>query len=91
MVQKGGFCIRRNGGFIERMPSVLDAAQRSREHCIRCYNGHKDRKPNHIAAIVPTTNARLESGRRIGDWRKGLIVSATGMIAKPTGTAAIAR
>jgi hypothetical protein len=73
------------------MLSMLDTSQRYHECDIGLYSGHKDRKPNHIAAIVPTTNARLESGRRIGDWRKGLIVSATGMIARPTGTAAMAR
>jgi hypothetical protein len=73
------------------MSTVLDTSERYQQHYIGYYSGHKDRKPNHIAAIVPTTNARLESGRRIGDWRKGLIVSATGMIARPTGTAAMAR
>jgi hypothetical protein len=73
------------------MSTVLDTSERYQQRYIRFYSGHKDRKPNHIAAIVPTTNARLESGLRIGDWRKGLIVSATGMIARPTGTAAMAR
>jgi len=39
--------------------------------------------------MVPTTKATLEIGRRIG-LANGLMVSATGIIAKPTGTAAIA-
>jgi hypothetical protein len=76
---------------VRPVPSMLAARLSYSGQCKRHYSGHKDRKPNHIAAIVPTTNVRLESGRRIGDWRKGLIVSTTGMMAKPTGTAAIAR
>ena len=36
---------------------------------VRSYSGHKDKYPNHIAVTVPTTKARLDKGRRIGDLR----------------------
>ncbi len=87
----GAIFIPHDRGCVHFVPRMLAACLQYDGQCKRCYSGHKDRKPNHIAVIVPTTNARLESGRRIGDWRKGLIVSTTGMMAKPTGTAAIAR